>query len=363
MIPRRQFLGAVTAGCFACGATIGPLLKHALAQPTSETTDLNWRCDVIQTVAHDRAQRNPVVTGVCLQPQGSLLAIVGDDHHVNLYDTQQRTYVDHIDVHNDWIRATQFTSDGKRLVTAGNDRMLCVWDSTDWTAPLFTRKHEAAIIEVAISHDNQKFATVGFEKTTRVYDVARGMEVAKFECPCDDNHAVAFSPADDMIATGGRSGVLTIWNLATGLEVTRVKAHRQRIRSIAFTPDGKIISASDDQRVCITNLANPQTPITLPRLASKLYSTELLADGLFATGGSNNKIQIWQLSTQKELGTLSGHTGTVSCLDYADRKLASGSFDTQVRLWSTESQTSILVDRQTKTTDGWNSRPSQNRFN
>jgi WD40 repeat protein len=75
---------------------------------------------------------------------------------------------------------------------------------------------------------------------------------------------------------------------------------------------------------------------------------------LVATGGSDNRIHVWNLSTLQEIGTLNGHTGTVSCLDYSKSRLVSGSYDTHVRLWSTEQNTSVPEQRHTQNRDGWN---------
>ncbi|MEL7496229.1 MAG: WD40 repeat domain-containing protein [Planctomycetota bacterium] len=353
MIQRRQFLGALT-GCFAAGLAAGPVANRLLGN--NKTDDLRWRCNVIQTVAHNRSLKKPVVTGVCLQPQGDLLAIVGDDHHVSLYDTVKQSYVEHLEAHTDWVRSTKFTQDGKTLITAGNDRTIYLWDTASIDVPRMSREHEAAVIEVAISDDDQLFATVGFEETLRVYDVRTGQVQREFRCPCKDNHAVAFSPGNKLIAAGGRSGTLSVWDLASGKSVVKIKNHRKRIRSIRFTPDSKVISAGDDQIVCITDTQVPDRFVAMPRHASKLYATELLDAGMFATAGSDNKIHVWQLSDLSEVGTLSGHTGTVSALDFANHRLVSGSYDTQVRIWHTQSTTSILEHRSTQATEGWNQR-------
>ncbi len=132
------------------------------------------------------------------------------------------------------------------------------------------------------------------------------------------------------------------------------KAHRQRIRSLHFTTDGRVLSAGDDQRVTITDPNNPDNMQTIPRQSSKLYATALLHDDLLATGGSDNRIHIWRLSDLQEVGMLNGHTGTVSCLDYSGTQFVSGSYDTHVRLWRTEQNTSAPEQRHTELGDGWN---------
>ncbi len=347
MIQRRHFLGSVAA--FYASSLSLPRLSFAVTGQER----LNWQCDVIETIAHNRALRNPVVTAVSLQPAGDLLAIVGDDHHVCIYDTQQKKYIEHLNRHTDWIRTARFSPDGTRLATAGNDRTLLIWQTKDWRYPSIVQRNPEAIFDVAYSNDGQKVVTVGFESTLRIFDVATGDQLEQLECPGPDNHAVAFSPDDRFLAVGGRSGVIRVWDLQGGRQILDIKAHRQRIRSLEFTADGQMLSASDDQLVKLTDPRDAKEMKSLPRQSSKLYATAMLGHGLIATGGSDNQIHIWQLSDLQEAGRLSGHTGTVSCLDYSRSKLVSGSFDTHVRLWSTEQNTSSTDQRHTQLKDGW----------
>jgi WD40 repeat protein len=55
-----------------------------------------------------------------------------------------------------------------------------------------------------------------------------------------------------------------------------------------------------------------------------------------AAGGSDNLDRIWSLSQGRQTAELVGHTGSVAALawDSATSTLASGSYDTTVRLWS-----------------------------
>ena len=92
MIHRRKFIGSIAAFCAAAGSA--SKFAHATsAIHPSPIGDLKWACQVVETIPHNKAQRNPVVTGVALQSGGDMLAIVGDDHFVCLYDTQRKSYV------------------------------------------------------------------------------------------------------------------------------------------------------------------------------------------------------------------------------------------------------------------------------
>lgn len=326
---RRQFIGATAAVLASVALPRTATAGNSLAAPI----DLNWQSDIINTIAHNKAQRMPVVTGVSVKPGGSEIAIVGDDHYVGIYDMASHEYTHHIDAHRDWVRSAVYSPDGNQLATAGNDRTLRVWSKGNYEAPLLTRNLDAAIIKLAYSHDSKMLATVGFEKEMRVYDALTGRVAHRLTCPCPDNHAVAFSRDGALVAAGGRCGTIRVWDVAAGKMVSEVKAHRRRIRSLEFSSIGQLVSASDDQMVKIIDPKAGSVDSSLPRFPAKLFSAKLLPNDLVATGGSDNKIRIWNLDAQTELGVLHGHTGTVASIDTAPGVLVSGGFDTQVRVW------------------------------
>ena len=352
MIQRRQFLTA------AAGLTAAATLpRHGRADAVGN--NLNWYCDTIQTVAHTKSDRRPVVTGVALQKTGDLLAIVGDDHYVCIYNLLEKKITQHSKHHEDWVRASQFSPDGQHLATAGNDRTLIIADVNDIDRPVIEKRHPEAIIAIAYSNDGTKLATVGFERKLRIYDAQSGQRIAEQNCDCSDNRCVAFSADDKMVAVGGRSGVIKVWSTDNLAEITTYKKHRQRVRSISFTADDQILSAGEDQIIRLTDPRNAEASRETIRLSAKLFATQIIDRGFFATGGSDNNIQIWNIGAMATLGSLTGHTGTVSCLDAKENLLVSGSYDASVRVWRTEMDSSAMnfpaaEDRHTRLPAGWN---------
>lgn len=352
MIQRRQFLA--TAAGFSTAAVFARTGRTDVVG-----RNLNWYCDTVETVAHTKSDRRPVVTDVALQKTGDLLAIVGDDHYVCIYDLLQKKITQHSQHHKDWVRASQFSPDGTRLATAGNDRKLIITDVNDIERPVFEKRHPGAIIAIAYSNDGSKLATVGFEQKLRIYDAQSGQRIAEQNCDCSDNRCVAFSADDSMVAVGGRSGAIKVWSTDGMAEVANYKKHRQRVRSIAFTADNKILSAGEDQVIRLTNPRSPKTARETRRLGAKLFATQIIDQSFFATAGSDNHIHIWNIAAMAALGSLSGHTGTVSCLDTKENMLVSGSYDASVRIWRTEMDSSVMnmpvvEDRHTKLPAGWN---------
>jgi WD40 repeat protein len=357
MIQRRHFLGTAAIG----------LAQFALPQrsfaitPAADLPHLNWRCDVIETTPHTRSKRNPVVTGVDVRAAGDLIAVVGDDHFIFLYDVAQKRFTHQALQHSDWVRAAKFSPDGTQLATAGNDRRLLIANVDDLETPVIEKKHPVAVIDVAFSNDGSKIATVGFDHKLRIFDARDGQKIGEMGCACNDNHTVAFTRDGTWIAAGGRCGTIKVWDTETQSLVTTFKHHRQRVRSLRFTEDRRILSVADDQRICLTDPSQPDTAIKLPRQAGKLFAAQILGNEFFATSGSNNMITLWSLSEMTAIGLLQGHTGTVSCLSATDGMLVSGGFDTTFRIWKPELDTLVNLtngqpgfqDRQTRMPDGW----------
>ena len=358
MIKRRTFLGSVTA-MVAAGASnmVDPSRVHSAMVPVVGANRLDWDCQVIEAISHRSDRDKPVVTGVDVDSEGRLMAVVGDDHFVSVYNFQDGEFSEHLDRHTDWVRTAKFSHVGDTLATAGNDRQLFIWDANDLSAPVARKKNPEAIIDVAFSSDDSKIATVGFETWLRILDARDGSQILKLDCACPDNHAVAFSADGQLVAAAGRSGHVRIWNVSTGTQTAQYKPHRKRVRSLEFSNDGLVVSGGDDQSVAIVDPKNTKNIRRLPRLASKLYSVQLMPDGLIAVGGSDNQIHISRLADGTAIGSLEGHTGTVSSLSLKGEKLVSGSYDTQVRIWSptidVRAPGNQARDRHTQLDQGW----------
>ena len=345
MIQRREFL---TTFATACAVTSLP--KWATAKDGNRT--LNWRSKTIQTVAKTSGNRAPVVTGVSLRPESNEIAIVGDDHYISVYDQSLDRFTEHLNEHEDWIRAARYSPAGDRLVTAGNDRRVISWSTDKYDLPTLIATHPEAVIEVAFNSDGTRLGTVGFERSLRIYDCQTTQLLQKLECACDDNHAVAFSLDGQLIAAGGRCGTIRVWQAGSGALAAEFKAHRNRIRSIEFNPNGHILSCAEDQTIRLTDPMRPSTPVKVARQSARLFDTKLIADNFVASGSADNRIHIYRIDDSAWIGSLEGHTGTVCCLDANESHLVSGSYDTQVRVWELQAEDANGV-RHTQLNQGW----------
>ncbi|KAI9837729.1 MAG: hypothetical protein M1819_006663 [Sarea resinae] len=57
-------------------------------------------------------------------------------------------------------------------------------------------------------------------------------------------------------------------------------------------------------------------------------------DNILATGSYDSTIKIWDVATGKEMRTLRGHESGIRCLQFDDTKLISGSIDRSLKIWN-----------------------------
>ncbi|MEX0867799.1 MAG: WD40 repeat domain-containing protein, partial [Pirellulales bacterium] len=181
-------------------------------------------------------------------------------------------------------------------------------------------------------------AAAGFEKTLRLFDTTTGKVKQEIGGPCVDMRTIAFAHDGQTIAAAGRNGCIRVWDNAQGEVLSnRRDAHQRRIRALEFSPDAKLLaSGSEDGRVRVWSVPQNEMLLELNCRTAKVMSLVFVGPRKIATGGTDNDIRLWDLSTGDETDRLYGHKGSVGALAYdpGRQRLASGSFDTTIRLWN-----------------------------
>jgi WD40 repeat protein len=282
-------------------------------------------------------ERPTVVTGVTVTPDGKTIAAATDDHRVTVWDAATGELKSKLEGHSDWVHSVVLSHDGKTLASGAGDHSLCVW-SLGQQQPVFqVPACKNAVASVSMHPNDQQLAVVGFSSNLEIINTSTGQASQEMDAPCVDVRTVAFSPSGDRMAAAGRNGKIRVWNVSNGSGQHDIETGGRRVRALAFSPDGgRIAAAGNSPNIEIFDVASGKSIMSLSTRPAKVYSLSFIDSQHLATGGTDDRITLWDLDSKQADAQLVGHTGTVAAIacDSTGRILVSGSYDTTLRVWN-----------------------------
>lgn len=217
-------------------------------------------------------------TYVAFSPDGTRLASASRDATAAIWDVATGKEVRRFKGEHDGYLCVAFSPDGKRIAAGelygklhmqrgkGPDAarpLVRVWDIESGIQIHALKGHTNIMIpSIAFSPDGAILASTGWDKTTRLWDMATGTALDPIVA---GGKTIAFSPDGRMIATGDSDGKIRLWETMTRKERARFTGRQASIQGLAFSPDGRILaSASMDSTALlwdVRGLGRPDRPI------------------------------------------------------------------------------------------------------
>lgn len=221
------------------------------------------------------------------------------------------------------------------VATGSADYTAKIWDALSGKE-LNSFTHTRIVKSVNFSGDSKKLLTAGQDKILRIFDIEKP-EAAPQQL---EGHTQSVKTAQwckdgNTIISGGGDSVIKIWDTRSSSEVKSIP-FKAEIKSIELCLDGKHIVATAGKEVSFFN-ADTYELVKSYSLGLELNSATLSPDATtFVVGGSSDFwARVYEFSTGKELEVHKGHHGPVHCVHFAPdgSTFASGSEDGTIRLW------------------------------
>src|SRR5262249_42859580 len=146
--------------------------------------------------------------------------------------------------HDGNVLGVAFSSDGRRLFSGGEDKMVHVWDAATGREVLGLHGHSDMCGCVAFSPDGWRLASASHDKTIRIWDATplrddEGQGVLTFTQHDHEIRSVAVSPSGRWIASAGNGTLVKVWDAPTGLVNFDFPVQSVPVFSVAWHPDGR----------------------------------------------------------------------------------------------------------------------------
>ena len=215
--------------------------------------------------------------------------------------------------HQAFIRGVTFTPDGKHLVSAGQDKVVRVYD---WRAGKTVRTirgqvgpgDEGKIYAMALSPDGRWLAVGGWMSPgqgvrdedigdIRLYDFAAGELKAILKAPdVQAIYALAFSRDSRRLISGSSQNAATIWDVVTHQPLhSPMGGHKDVVYGVAFSTDGaRAVTASRDKTLRLWNVANGALVKEMSGHSGFVGAVAVSPrDGTIASGDRSGEIRLW----------------------------------------------------------------------
>jgi division protein 1 len=258
--------------------------------------------------------------------------------------------------HHDNITALDFDAPFGLMVSAAMDDSVRVWDLNAGRCIGVLEGHTASVRTLQV--EDNFLATGSMDATIRLWDLSKahydpqGSHFGK-DGEDDDEDAIAFENPDDQ-PVDPPAGSMADCPLFT------LQAHLDEITALHFR-DNVLVSGSADKTLRQWDLEKGRCVQTLDVMwaaaqASALSSATAAGDGTWrqttraadvsadfvgalqvfesalACGTADGMVRLWDLRSGQVHRSLVGHTGPVTCLQFDDVHLVTGSLDRSIRV-------------------------------
>lgn len=254
--------------------------------------------------------------------------------------------------HTHFVAAVAVSADGRRIVSAGHDNVVRVWETDDgrtFAERLSLEGHARPVLAVAIRPDGAQIASAGQDRIVRLWDAVTGAPVAELAGHRSHVGAVAFSPDGAQLASADLDGLIRTWTVASGAPAGLFRGHAGGVHALAFSPDGReLASAGDDRDVHLWNVATASPQGRLKGHNGAVRDLAFAADGKrLASGGDDGVLIVWDLGRAAPQHMLVGHVGPVRGVRFAPdgAQVLSAGDDTTLRVWDAATGEAALTLR------------------
>jgi WD40 repeat protein len=281
--------------------------------------------------SHDQAVRAVTVSG-------ARVVSAGDDGRLLVWDPAAPGTPPAELANHTWEVTALAALSGGRVISGGKDRRLLVWDPVaPGTPPVALGRHsfdrDDEVTALAALGDG-RVVSAGDDGRLLVWD-PEAPGTAPVEL--DGSSALAMAALGHSRVVSGYGGRLLMLDAAAaGAPPVELGRHDGRIFAVAVLGDGRVVSGGDDRRLLVWDPDAPGTaPVELGIHDDWVMALAVAGDGRVISTGSDGRVLAWDPAAAgavpKTLGRSDGRIKALEAL--GDGRVVSGGYDGRVLVW------------------------------
>lgn len=259
------------------------------------------------------------------------------DKSVRVWDGRTGTLLHTLDGHKKNIKDVAFSPDGELLASCSGDSTIRLWNAATGKLEHTLRGHEDMVTAISFHPDGTRLVSASSDQTVRVWNVHSGILLHSLRHQAEVT-VVRFSPGGSSIVSGDEHGELNLWDTQTGKLVHRLSGHRAVISSVGFNADGtRLVSGSQDRKACIWDVESGRLISVLSGHEKKVCVVCFRpTSGQVLSASRDGTVRLWDLTQSVFAPALHGHESSVKCVENSEHCIASGAYDNNVCVWTTD---------------------------
>ncbi len=282
------------------------------------------------------------ILAVAADTSGSFVAVGGLNGIVRIYSVADGTTLGSLITDSlSSVRALAISPRNDRIAVAYDGGMIRMWDLTN-DSLIWKKNSGSTAYTVSWQPSGATFATGHADQLIRIWDQTNGTIVRTLSGHQSAVFSLRYSYAGTSLVSGSADQSLKIWNSATGAEIKTIPtAHTGTVNSVTFVHSGDslVVSAGSDGLIRIWQVTTGKNIATLSgniNNATALISPDLLS---IISVGNDGAVKLWKGGTWSLAETIIEHSAPITSLSLSLNKkiFATGGMDKKILIWNLES--------------------------
>ncbi len=255
-----------------------------------------------------KAARGSALSAIANSPWAPLVALAGA-HQISLYNTDDLEFLGVLPFPEGLPCDVKFSRNGKLLLVSGGrggqSGLVAVWDIAKGERVITVGDQFDSVLAADISADQQWIALGGPDRVLKIYNTKDGSLEHRIKKHTEWVTAIEFSPDSKYLATGDRNGGVVLWEAASGQEMFTMPGHKGGITAITWRGDSEMFAtASEDGTLKLWKSTDGSALRSINAHTGGALAARFTHDGRVVTSGRDNKVQIWDAATGRNVGTM-----------------------------------------------------------